>query len=70
MEYNNERSVRVINHETQEPICDYPSIKKCAQALYGGTYSGMNKINSLCAGKQKTTYCEKLKLTITIKYIN
>lgn len=65
---DNERPVKVIDVETKEVICYYPSIKKCAQFLYGGTRSGNSIIKGLCSGKQKATFSEKLNKKITIRY--
>lgn len=65
---DNERPVRVIDLETKEVISEYPSIKKCAQYLYGGTKTGMSTVKGLCCGRQKTTFSKKLNKKITIQY--
>ena len=68
MIFDNERPVKVIDLDTKKIISTYPSIKKCAQFLYGGTRSGVNIVKGLCGGKQKATFSKKLNKKITIKY--
>jgi hypothetical protein len=58
----------VITDLDGKTIAEFDSIKAASNALFGGTQSGTNTIQSLCTGRVKKSYCDKLKMKIKAKY--